>query len=123
MLQHCVSLVSFQPCRIETCLHDHHPPPLTSFIVAVQVNWQLGSAVFGLLLRRYAPHDTYTVSRRLCLSLMQRPAACLLFLLSRDPFLIQPRRMLNWLSECEGPINWSVSTAVFLPEVQAGCMA
>lgn len=64
-----------------------HPPPLTSSITAVQINWQLGSAVFGLLLRRYAPHDTYTVSRHLCLSLVPCPAAWLTVLLSRDPWI------------------------------------
>eukprot|EP00891_Asterochloris_glomerata_P003431 jgi/Astpho2/3431/Aster-07031 len=30
----------------------------------MKINWQLGSAVFGLLLRRYAPHDTYTIWKR-----------------------------------------------------------
>ena len=72
-----------QAFKITPC----HPHPLTSFVTAVQINWQLGSAVFGLLLRRYAPHDTYTVSSRLCLSLALCPAAWLTFLLSRDPFI------------------------------------
>ncbi len=27
----------------------------------LQVTWQLGSSVFGLLLRKYAPSDTYQV--------------------------------------------------------------
>ena len=56
-----------------------HPPPLTSFVTAVQINWQLGSAVFGLLLRRYAPHDTYTVSRHLHPLFAPCPAAWLVF--------------------------------------------
>ena len=36
----------------------------------MQLKWELGSPVFGLLLRRYAPHDTYE-ARTACL------AACL----------------------------------------------
>ena len=30
-------------------------------VVALQLKWELGSSVLGLLLRRYAPHDTYEV--------------------------------------------------------------
>ena len=29
--------------------------------MSAQLRWELGSPVFGLLLRRYAPHDTYEV--------------------------------------------------------------
>lgn len=32
------------------------------FVVFVQTTWQLGSSVFGLILRKYAPSDTYQVS-------------------------------------------------------------
>jgi len=32
----------------------------------VQLRWELGSPVFGLLLRKYAPHDTYEVRPRPC---------------------------------------------------------
>jgi hypothetical protein len=28
----------------------------------MQLKWELGSPLFGLILRRYAPHDTYEVS-------------------------------------------------------------
>jgi hypothetical protein len=37
----------------------------------VQIKWELGSPIFGFLLRKYAPHDTYQA--RCCLAaLMQR---------------------------------------------------
>ncbi len=32
----------------------------------MQLRWELGSPVFGLLLRKYAPHDTYEVRPRPC---------------------------------------------------------
>jgi hypothetical protein len=32
----------------------------------VQLRWELGSPMFGLLLRKYAPHDTYEVRPRPC---------------------------------------------------------
>ena len=30
-------------------------------IPVLQLKWELGSPIFGLILRRYAPHDTYEV--------------------------------------------------------------
>ena len=30
-----------------------------NFVCWVQLKWELGSPVLGLILRRYAPHDTY----------------------------------------------------------------
>ena len=34
--------------------------------MSAQLRWELGSPVFGMLLRRYAPHDTYEVRSWQC---------------------------------------------------------
>lgn len=31
-------------------------------LLCLQVKWELGSSIVGPLLRRYGPHDTYSVS-------------------------------------------------------------
>ena len=35
--------------------------------MCAQLRWELGSPVFGMLLRRYAPHDTYEVRPWQCM--------------------------------------------------------
>ncbi|GMH32202.1 hypothetical protein BSKO_00036 [Bryopsis sp. KO-2023] len=31
---------------------------------SLELNWQLGSAVFGMMLRKFAPHDTYKINKK-----------------------------------------------------------
>lgn len=46
---------SFCLCRLALCCKH---------IIFLQLNWQLGSPVLGVVLRKWAPHDTYKIWKR-----------------------------------------------------------
>lgn len=47
-----------------------------SILMSAQLRWELGSPVFGMLLRRYAPHDTYEVRPWQHKSIYMLPTFC-----------------------------------------------
>jgi hypothetical protein len=58
----CVGRALTALSRRDTCVHR------------LQLQWELGSPVFGFLLRKYAPHDTYQVLHRGCTSALRHDA-------------------------------------------------
>ena len=57
------------------CTHMCLSAVIRDSLCCVQLKWELGSPLFGLLLRRYAPHDIYEVCIMPHVSCHHRPCS------------------------------------------------